>query len=532
MEIIGFGGFGVVYKCQSTLDAAQFVALKQTFNPDTIRNFHYEFQMLNQIQHPNLPRYYNMFEEHGNGYLVMEFIHGDNMDELLKKNNHQPFDETHVLGWVIQICNVLEYLHNRQPAIIHRDIKPQNILITPSGQVKLVDFGLVKEIDLAPTQSWLRAFSPCYSPPEQMTGGTDKQSDIYSLGATLYFLLTGRMPHPAVQRQVQDHDPLPLPNDINPNISRHVSQAIVKAMSLTKEERFADIAAFRKRLMGGIVGTDTASLHDAGHDADIAYAPHGQFASPDIGGPSPLPDYYPRPSTTSPSSTTETVNPTPYVVAAVGIIVALVALFFFLKQQHTPQPYRTAEEMDGESVFSDNFETPDHWNIGRYERDTVMYDKAIHDGTFVITHTGGPAIIQPTDDLDELEDVYAEVTISFDETSKTSGGIIFGMEDGIEGNYCQGYITYDGNVVLAWCPDGNCEEYTTDTYAVQEDNHLVIIRQGEKVCMYVNEEPCFAGEVPYACAQGTVGLIVGTFNETEELSPIHFDDFKVWSLDD
>ncbi len=527
LEIIGFGGFGVVYKCQSTHDTAQFVALKQTFNPNTIGNFHYEFQMLNHIQHPNLPRYYDMFEENGSGYLVMEFIHGDNLDDLLKKNYNQPFDETHVLAWVIQICNVLEYLHNRQPAIIHRDIKPQNILITQNGQVKLVDFGLVKEIDLAPTQSWLRAFSPCYSPPEQMTGGTDKQSDIYSLGATLHFLLTGQVPHPAFQRQMQAPDPLPFPTDINPNISRHVAQAISKAMSLTKEERFADIAALRKRLLGGIMGTDTAPLHDAG-----AYANEGQFASPDIGTPPPYPDYYPSASPTTPKI--EPVKPMPYVLAAVGIIVALVALFFFLKD--TPQPFQTAEELDGELVFSDTFKTSDHWMMGTYASDTITYDKAIHNGTFVITHTGAPLIIQPQsiDDLDEQEDVYVEVSIHFDETSKTFGGIVFGMDDGDDGDYCQGYMTYDGHVVLARCPDGDCQEFQTDTYAGQDDNHLVIIRRGEQVSMYVNEQPCFAGEVPYACAQGNVGLIVGTVNDTDtdtdEGSSIYFDDFKVWSL--
>jgi serine/threonine protein kinase len=211
-----------------------------------------------------------------NGYLIMELIPGQDLLKILIQQGG-PLVESQVLGFAGQICDALDYLHHQQPSILHRDIKPQNILLTPSGLIKLVDFGLLKQGSQLTTPT-IRAGSPLYAPLEQQFGGgTDPRSDIYSLGATLYHLLTNKDPIVApmrVQSTPSSKDPLIPPVQHNPKISPHVSAAIVKAMAINPEQRFSNGGEFRAALAG-------ASQSSKGrHDLKPIAAPRQQTNTP------------------------------------------------------------------------------------------------------------------------------------------------------------------------------------------------------------------------------------------------------------
>lgn len=254
IEIIGYGGFGAVYKAEDTRQSGHYVALKETLYSDTTRAFQGEFAILHRLNHDHLPHYYDMFEDHGNGYLVMEYIPGQSLQNVLDKRNGQPLVEGQVIGYVFQICDALTYLHTQNPTLIHRDIKPDNIRITPDGLIKLVDFGLFKQGD-GTTRSSRMGGTCIYAPLEQWGGTnthTTPQSDIYSLGVTLYQLLTCKLPPLVTDRLAVSPDPLIAPHHINPRLSAHVSDAIVQALQIQPYNRFADAATFKRALMDGV----------------------------------------------------------------------------------------------------------------------------------------------------------------------------------------------------------------------------------------------------------------------------------------
>ncbi|OQY99748.1 MAG: hypothetical protein B6D41_00770 [Chloroflexi bacterium UTCFX4] len=260
VRLIGHGGFGAVYEAEDTR-TGQHAALKESFSPDSIRSFQREFAALKNLQHPNLPRYFEMFEWQANGYLAMEFVPGQSLQEVLDGQPGQPLLESQVIGYALQLCDALSYLHTQTPPIFHRDIKPANIRITPTGLIKLVDFGLVKQ-GTGTTQSSLKAGTPAYAPIEQygsMQGAhTDARSDIYSLGATLYCLVTGQEPPAAVDRVTIKPDPLRAAALANPRVSADVSHALNTALGVFQSDRFADVNAFRSALFGIAPSLQTA----------------------------------------------------------------------------------------------------------------------------------------------------------------------------------------------------------------------------------------------------------------------------------
>jgi eukaryotic-like serine/threonine-protein kinase len=251
IRVIGHGAAGAVYEAEDTRTLER-VAFKESFDPSSISSFQEEFAMLRQLQHPNLPRYHAMFEADGNGCLVMELVPGQSLQDVLDKQ-HEPLPENQVLGYALQLCAVLGYLHGQRPPIVHRDIKPANIRLTPEGRIKLVDFGLLKQ-GSQQTRMTIRGMgTPAYAPIEQYGRAgqhTDPRSDIYSLGATLYHLLTGQEPPTATDRVAMSPDPLLPPQQRNRAISRHVSDATMFALSLAQRDRPVDTAAFKQALVG------------------------------------------------------------------------------------------------------------------------------------------------------------------------------------------------------------------------------------------------------------------------------------------
>mgnify|MGYP001560594111 CR=1 FL=1 len=163
-----------------------------------------EATLLASLRHPNLPRVTDHFVIGGQGqYLVMDFVPGEDLKQRLEKNGG-PLPEADVTGWAQEILDALNYLHTLQPPVVHRDIKPGNIKITPEGRAVLVDFGLAKVHDLKQTTTvGAKALTPGFAPPEQYgVGRTDPRTDIYSLAATLYNLLTNQIPADSLERAI------------------------------------------------------------------------------------------------------------------------------------------------------------------------------------------------------------------------------------------------------------------------------------------------------------------------------------------
>ncbi|MBL8172577.1 MAG: protein kinase [Acidobacteria bacterium] len=246
------GGMGAVYEAEAVHLGRAPVAVKETlFAEDWLREqFQREAAVLARLRHPALPKVSDHFTEGDGQFLVMEFIPGNDLLRMLKAQG-QPFDWPQVIAWADRLLDALDYIHTQHPPIIHRDIKPENLKLTPRGELYLLDFGLAKNAT-TPTHPGgsLHAYTQDYAPPEQIKGtGTDARSDLYSLGATLYHLLTGQPPTDAKFReQVLSHsmpDPLQPIHQINSQIPFAVSAAIAKAMMLDRERRFQTAAEMR-----------------------------------------------------------------------------------------------------------------------------------------------------------------------------------------------------------------------------------------------------------------------------------------------
>jgi serine/threonine protein kinase len=264
--LIGSGGMGAVYLADDTRLQGRRCAIKETqilssLSDEAIQalrdQFYREASTLARLDHPNLPKVSDYFSEADRDYLVMDYVPGPDLHQMAADARHQGgfLDEPMVLAWTAQLCDALTYLHNQQPPVLHRDVKPANIKLTPEGRVKLVDFGLVKPLDADDPKTLTSLHgvgSLPYTPLEQYVdevGHTDPRSDVYSLGATVYHLLTGQAP-PSAQARFLDPQALSPPRQVNPAISPEVEAAILSAMALHPHERPVSIKAWQSALVG------------------------------------------------------------------------------------------------------------------------------------------------------------------------------------------------------------------------------------------------------------------------------------------
>ena len=262
VELVGQGGMGAVYRAEDLRLEGRQCAVKEvqleaeaSFAAQAREQFHREASVLARLDHPNLPKVSDYFSEGERDYLVMDFVAGRNLKEIMDEARRQGrfLEEKQVLAWADQLCDALEYLHSQDPPILHRDVKPANIRLTPGGTLKLVDFGLVKLLapDDSRTITILQGRGTIqYTPLEQYggdTGHTDVRSDIYSLGATLYHLLTNQPPADVKQRFLQP-DSLPPPHSLNPRLSPRIERAILRALEMHPDRRPASVAEFRTEL--------------------------------------------------------------------------------------------------------------------------------------------------------------------------------------------------------------------------------------------------------------------------------------------
>ena len=234
------------------------VAIKETLMLDEKfrRAFEREARLLNSLRHPALPRVSDHFVDGNGQFLVMEYIDGEDLSEMMEHEG-RTFPLTDVLNWADQLLDALEYLHAQEMPVIHRDIKPQNLKLTSRGQIILLDFGLAKGNVTSPESATAAksvfGYSRNYASLEQIQGtGTDPRSDLYSLAATLYHLLTGVPPADALTRAMNvlsdKEDPLVAMNTINQDIPAPVADVLHKAMALNANQRPISAQAMRAML--------------------------------------------------------------------------------------------------------------------------------------------------------------------------------------------------------------------------------------------------------------------------------------------
>ena len=250
LRLLGQGGMGAVYEAMDErLDTA--VALKETlFADERLRKqFEREARLLARMHHPALPRVSDHFAEGAGQFLVMQFIPGDDLSQMMTRKQGKPFPADQVLMWGDQLLDALDYLHTQDPQIIHRDIKPQNLL----------DFGLAKGqaggVSLVTTSASIFGYTPNYAPLEQIQGlGTDARSDIYALSATLYHLMTAVKPPDALSRAAAlvngQPDPLAPAHEVAADIGPEVAGVLARAMSQNRDQRYSTAAAMRAALNG------------------------------------------------------------------------------------------------------------------------------------------------------------------------------------------------------------------------------------------------------------------------------------------
>src|SRR5216683_1910918 len=279
---LGTGGMGAVYEAiDQRLEAT--VALKETFSADDRlrRQFEQEARLLAQLHHPALPRVSDYFTEGDRAFLVMQFIAGADLAEIISQQPG-PLPRNQVIAWADQLLDALIYLHTRDRQIIHRDIKPHNLKVTANGQIALLDFGLAKAqtTDLSGNNSSnsIFGYTRRYSPLEQIQDqGTTPQSDIYALGATLYHLLTGVKPPDALARAAarvnSKSDPLRPANEVNFAVGSELAAILDRAMAQNPDERYGSATEFREALrrVGRVDGVPEVELvvHDAPIEASV-----------------------------------------------------------------------------------------------------------------------------------------------------------------------------------------------------------------------------------------------------------------------
>ena len=276
VQVLGEGGMGTVYKVELVDRPGYFRAVKELLiNPHTseeerksaIERFDKEIDLLFSLKHPRIPAFMVSFQERGNYYFVMEFVPGQSLDRKLE-DNKGPLNENDVIKWMMQVCEALSYIHSFNPPIILRDLKPGNVMVTPSGDVQLIDFGIARRFDPNKRTNTENLGTISYASPEHLGSltspgqrrsaqnpgklvQTDARSDIYSLGATMYHLLTNYEPDPIqtpATGSILAKNPRLRTVRVNNTVVCPIEQVIIKAMQQNPAQRFQNAEAMRTAL--------------------------------------------------------------------------------------------------------------------------------------------------------------------------------------------------------------------------------------------------------------------------------------------
>lgn len=285
-DVVGHGGMGNVYMAEDLRLPGRLCAIKEVqpeanASPEARRQEHNQFlreaSLLAQLDHPNLPKVSDFFAEGGRDYLVMDYVPGKNLKELIDDSRIQGtyLDVDKVNAWGQQIMDSVSYLHSQEPPILHRDIKPSNIKLTPDGRIKLVDFGLAKVMatDNSSTITVIQGRGTAYYTPLEQYGAesehTNVKSDIYALGATLYHLLSGSPPPEAKERFLNPAVMRPL-KSVNGAVPARMSDAVDWGLEMHPDNRPESVEVFRQAF-DGVVKREQATWQ-SGNEPSVSEA--------------------------------------------------------------------------------------------------------------------------------------------------------------------------------------------------------------------------------------------------------------------
>jgi serine/threonine protein kinase/tetratricopeptide (TPR) repeat protein len=253
-EYIGEGGMSVIYK--AVAEGRRYIVkeVDGTLGNEVIA-LNSEKATLERLSHTGIVKVEELFEEEGYFYLVMEYIEGESLQKKIPRSDTVFLSEKVVLDWARQLLDIFEYLHGQNPPIIYRDLKPHNIILDTKGTIKLIDFGIARLYKDKKQEDTIKMGSVMTASPEHYgEGQTDARSDIYTLGATLYYLLAN---NPPMGHDVFDFPPL---REKNPKVSERTAKVIAKAMELSPDARFQTIAEMKEALFGLKTGGETARI--------------------------------------------------------------------------------------------------------------------------------------------------------------------------------------------------------------------------------------------------------------------------------
>ncbi|MEO8215901.1 MAG: protein kinase [Acidobacteriota bacterium] len=343
IRLLSEGGMGAVYEALDVrLDS--IVALKETLrsSPELSQQFEREAQMLARLRHPGIPRVMDHFVDEAGQFLVMEYISGEDLGQMLKDRG-RPFPWRDVLGWGEQILDALGYLHGQSPPVIHRDIKPANMKFCSPEQIILLDFGLAKGFASSSAAtaagSSIFGYTPHYAPLEQINGeGTTPRTDIYSLAATLYHLMTNEKPPDALGRVAASingkPDPLKPAIEVNREIPVAVSDLLIRAMSQASDVRPESAKDFK-----------TLLRQAAAAPPEVPLAVVGLSAAPPPASSSPPAVVAGMEHAAAPASPAREVIPekdkkrkSPFLLLVLILFLLILALGWWIKSKRTSPP--------------------------------------------------------------------------------------------------------------------------------------------------------------------------------------------------
>ena len=551
VRLLGQGGMGAVYRTwdtrlnrpvalkemipQSSLDVQLLAQLRQQFQQ--------EAQVLATLIHPNLVRVTDYFSWDGNEYLAMDFVEGESLAERIHRDGSQP--EGQVVAWAGQLLDALAYCHER--GVIHRDIKPQNIIITPEGRAVLVDFGLVKLWDPRDprTRTVMRgAGTPEYAPPEQYDmglGHTDPRSDIYSLGATLYHALTGQVPPTATQRMATPTSFVPL-RRVNTAVSPATEAAVLKALEMAMEQRFQSADEMAQAL-GFVQRTSLVTPHRVPSEArPVSLATEvqppaerkrgtllglggvglavvgvlclalaagavliGLFVARGCAGPLPA----------TPTSLPATHTPIP--PATVAPLPSATAI---------PLPTNTSVPETTTTLFQDDFEnTTSGWEIGNYETGSVGYKSGTY---FVIAQKSGSTMWGVANrSFDNLVIEVEATQIAAGPESNNDYGVVCREQGNGDGYFF--LVSGDGLYAILKAQEGDFQPLVdwAKSDAIQQGNATNRIRavcDGSTLEMFVNGQRLATAE-DSTYSKGDIAFTATTYED--QPTQVHFDNLTV-----
>jgi len=286
-RVIGMGGFGITYAASHVSLGTKFAIKEfyiegkcmrlgdgvtiayQDMSPDAFekfrKRFHDEAITLCRLDNPHVVHVHDIFDENGTTYILMDFVVGETLQRKVEREGALPYDLA--VNYMAQLCEAVEHIHSHN--ILHRDIKPDNIIITPNNNVVLIDFGSARSFVHDQEQKHTAMLTVGYAPIEQYTATSKKgnYTDLYAVGATFYFILTGKKPMPAAERVIEDE--LQPPSYLNPQVTDAVSRTIMKALNLKPEDRYQTVEDFQRDLLGYTPDTEQQTIvNDENHNND------------------------------------------------------------------------------------------------------------------------------------------------------------------------------------------------------------------------------------------------------------------------